>query len=378
MRARRASSSLVVSGLALLVLLAWPTPSRADMRCASRVVVHEWGVHVYGHNGLPLSPVALPPWFHTRLAPTSPSTPVKQLPVDSGIRLLPVLHFYAQTVASTRIPIGVEVAFKSGQPGVWYPGVDRIEPPERSEEGETSMGGVGRRPTPIDQGRLVWDRLELSPTPRGTPVPSDLDWVGAARGLSALWVERPFESERFVFYEAATQERVPLVLRRGRAWTRARREMVIENNGRHKVHDVFFVHREGERAFVFRVHDIAPQVAISFTIEDHPLTIDLRQTLHELLDEAPPSADSPRECVSGRNPAEPVQRAGGHRLYKDEVDLILRVWGQRFFDTPGTSILYREGTPQLDEVMPLSIYTDMYHFIELRRAGLALWQGLSL
>lgn len=340
-------------GLLALLLLALPSPSRADMWCASPLVVHEWGVHVYGQDGVPIMPVALPPWFHTRRGPAAATTPVKLLPADSGIRTLPVLHFYGQTGAT--IPVGVEVAFTGGEPGVWYPGVDRI-----------------------DQNRLVWDRLELTTKPRTAPLASDLDWVGAARALAALWVERRFESERFVFYEAATQERVPLTLRRDKRWTPTRRAMVIENFGRHPVHDVFLVHREGKRAFAFRVPVIDPGKAVAFTVEDHPLATDLRRELHALLDAPAPAIDAPAACVTGRDPAVATSRASGHRIYKDEVDLILSIWGQRFFDTQGTSILYREGTPQLDEVMPLSIYTDMYHFIELRRAGLALWQGLTL
>ncbi len=337
-----------------LALLVSSSPSRADMWCARPLVVHEWGVHVYGNDGQALVPVALPPWFYRHQGAAVQALPVKQLPADSGIRALPVLHFYGQA-GSANIPVGVEVAFRGGQPGVWFPGVDRI-----------------------DQGRLVWDRLELASIPRTAPLATDLDWVGAARGLSALWVERPTESERFVFYEAATQERVPLVLRRDATWTRSRRKMVIENFGRYPVHDVFFIHREGARAFTFRASEIAAGGTVTFVVEDHPLATDLRGELHTLLVAPPPSADAPGECVTGRNPAVPVSRASGHRIYKEEVDLILRIWGARFFDTQGTSIIYREGTPQLDEVMPLSIYTDMYHSIELRRAGLALWQGLTL
>ena len=54
------------------------------------------------------------------------------------------------------------------------------------------------------------------------------------------------------------------------------------------------------------------------------------------------------------------------------------VWSERFFEGPGTRIVYREDTSYLEQVMPLSIYTDMFHSIRLHRAGLALWEDVAL
>jgi hypothetical protein len=79
-----------------------------------------------------------------------------------------------------------------------------------------------------------------------------------------------------------------------------------------------------------------------------------------------------------RNPAVPVEHAEGHRLYAQEVDAMLDVWGASFFDAQGTTITYREDTAYLDQEMPLSIYTDMYNFVLLRRAGLAVWSHVPL
>jgi hypothetical protein len=56
----------------------------------------------------------------------------------------------------------------------------------------------------------------------------------------------------------------------------------------------------------------------------------------------------------------------------------LQVWGSALFDQPGTTIAYREDVSYLDQAMPLSLFTDMYHWVELHRAGLALWQGVVL
>jgi hypothetical protein len=80
------------------------------------------------------------------------------------------------------------------------------------------------------------------------------------------------------------------------------------------------------------------------------------------------------DCVMMRDPAIPTTTAEGHRLYAHEVDAILDVWAGTFFGSPGTTIVYREDPAYLDRAMPLSIYTDMYNHVKLRRLGLAVWR----
>ena len=79
-----------------------------------------------------------------------------------------------------------------------------------------------------------------------------------------------------------------------------------------------------------------------------------------------------------RDPAQPFESAMGHQLYANEANVLIDLWGPRFFDAPGTTIVYREDVRYLDQVMPLSIYTDMYHYVELHRAGLAVIEGVQL
>jgi hypothetical protein len=75
----------------------------------------------------------------------------------------------------------------------------------------------------------------------------------------------------------------------------------------------------------------------------------------------------------------PFAKADGHTLYAAEADLVLGVWGERFFGGPaGTNIIYREDTAALDALMPLAVYTDMLNFVVLHRAGLAVWSGVTL
>jgi hypothetical protein len=80
----------------------------------------------------------------------------------------------------------------------------------------------------------------------------------------------------------------------------------------------------------------------------------------------------------GRDPAIPVEAAEGHQLYQAEADIILDIWQERFFAQPGTVVLYREDIAYVDAQMPMSLFTDMFHFIKLRRSSLVLWEGLDL
>ena len=103
-----------------------------------------------------------------------------------------------------------------------------------------------------------------------------------------------------------------------------------------------------------------------------------------LLDHAIPSVPTDYswweggDCVMMRDPAVPESAARGHRLYSGEVNAILDVWGDGFFEQEGTTIVYREDIGYLDAMMPLSIYTDMFHYTEIRRLGLAVVQDVAL
>jgi len=371
--------------------------AHAESWCAEPLFVHEWGVHVFGGDGKALAPVDLPPWFHGTAQPSADARlPVRALPVDSGIRFLPVLHFYGAGAAAA-IPIGVEVGFAGGSASVWYPGVDVLRPAgaanspaARAERARLVLDRAARVPFAVQKplgpdptSQLVWDRLELSSQPRTPPIASDLSWLRRARELGALWVERPGESERFVFYEAATREPEPLVVKRGPTWSPSRRHLIVENHGRFAVHDIFFVDHVGKATYVFEIPSIPAGRSAGFIVEDHPLDpakLPLERMRQLLVDptRSSPGAAIAGECVMGRDPAVPFTRAEGHRLYRAEAELILDIWGKRFFEQAGTSIVYREDTAQLDEVMPLSIYTDMFHHVVMRRMGLALWQDVRL
>ena len=392
---------------ALLLLLALSSTSLAHARswCANPIWVHEWGVQVFDAAGRPTNPIALPSWFHRGATPPIGIAPVRNLPPDTGVRTLPVLHFYAPRAGNGPIPLGLEVGFRSGDAAVWFPQVDHLNPardansPRAARAREQlvaaraaldTMRGA-RTPTAIVEDptrQLIWHDLALRTRPVQRPHASRTDWVDALRGFDdALWVNRGTESERFVFYEAPTREGVALELARGSTWAAGRRHVVVRNRGTHAVHDVIVTHREGSAVFVFHAPSIPAGRSAGFVVEDHRVSDVARATRGHLraalVDSGQPrmprdwqwSLDS---CVMMRDPAVPVESASGHRLYAHEVDAILDVWSAQLFDQPGTTIVYREDTTYLDQQMPVSIYTDMFHYVELRRTGLALWRGVSL
>lgn len=352
--------------LLVCVQVLWSGVASAESWCAYPLWVHEWGVQAFDDHGRRVLPVNLPTYFHTSAANRAPATPVRRLPADTGVRALPVLHFYsAGTMGSGDIPVGIEVGFTRGDASAWFPQVDRRQSSARE---------------------LFWDRLTLSAQPSHARTSSNAPWVDALRDFdTALWVNNRSESERFVFYESDSRENVALRIRRGDTYASGRRHFVIENVLQHDVHDVFVTHREGNRSYVFYAPRIPARRSAGFVLEDHAVsnrqaaTRDRLRTL--LVDAAEPTP--PRSyrwggangCVMSRDPAVPVETAEGHRLFQHEVDAIMQIWAGTFFDRPGTSVVYREDPDYLEAMMPLAIYTDMYNFVKLRRLGLAVWRA---
>lgn len=394
--------------LRAVVVLALLLPNLAHARswCANPLWVHEWGVQAFDAAGRPTNPIPLPAWFHRRATPPIGITPARNLAPDTGVRTLPVLHFYSPR-AQGPIPLGLEVGFRRGEAAVWFPQVDHRNPARRanSQRAADARARLLRAREALDPMRgsgtpaaivadptrqLIWNDLALRSQPVQRPHSSSTDWVDALRGFDdALWVNRGGESERFVFYEAPTREPVALRLSRGSTWAADRRHVVVHNRGTHDVHDVIVTHRDEGGVYVFHAPAIPAGRSAGFVLEDHRVVgRGVRRATREhlrraLVDSAQPRMDrnwswSMDSCVMMRDPARPVETASGHRLYAHEVDAILDVWAPHFFDRAGTTVVYREDTAYLDEQMPISLYTDMRHYVELRRTGLAVWQNVAL
>jgi hypothetical protein len=362
---------VIVIGASLLVV---PSDSHADMWCAQSLIVHEWGVHVFSgeESSRQTNPVpALPRYLHHHTSqPVDPLLPaVNALPADNGVRGLPVVHFYG-SVGAQPIPVGVGVRFAHGAPTLWYPQVDRSI-------------GAGAPP------QLEWTHLDLTRAPAHTLAQTDVPWVSALRGFDdALWVNSSVESERFVFYEGQTSETQAVQISRGDTYAANRHHYILRNTSSFTVHDVFFVHRGERRTYVFYAPAIPPNRSAGFVMEAHPLVERERgastagRLLSALTDiserDAAAALQRNAECVMSRNPATPFTHASGHKLFAPEANALISAWRTRFFEAQGTTIVYREDAELLDAEMPLSIYTDMFHDVQLHRAGIALIENVSL
>ena len=398
----------LASLLSLVLALMAPSRGGAEMWCADPLWAHEWGVVVHGSSGAQRGGVGpvLPTHFHARTSTTGSALgpPVRDMPVDGGERELPVLHFYSPSNWRP-IPLGLQVGFTHGEASLWYPQVDarrsaadangsaaRTER-DRLVASRAARTGLGPfTPLPRDPTRqLSWDHLVLEDAARTAPPPSTIGWVQRLRGFDrALWVNGAAESERFVFYEARTRETPAIRVTRGPTFAAGRRHYILENVSTHPVHDVLLVHREAAATYVLHAPSIPAGRSAGFVLEDHtiaPASLDaatrgaVRASLVDSASPTPPTDyrwGGARGCVMQRDPAQPVERAADHRLYAHEADALLEVWGARAFDAQGTTIVYREDVALLDEVMPLTIHTDMYHFVELRRASLALMENVAL
>ena len=388
--------------LTLIAVALLPLTALAESWCAVPLHAHEWGVQVFDGDGATIQMTPdLPGFFHSSPpAQRTPSTNVRDLPPDSGIRALPVLHFYGeQGMGDPRIPVGIEVGFKHGDASVWFPQVDGHVPAAvanstvakatrdalRADRAKRQPRNLHHLNLPADPTRqLVWDRLELTSKPLNTPLPPEVPWVDALRSVDdALWVNRDAESERFVFYEANTRERPALRVTRATDWSKARPQYVLHNDGAHPVHDVFVIKREADARHLFYAPTLAAkgQAVFELTadVSDAAFKKATHETLRSQLITPPKDRTFKGFCEEDpRDPAIPVEVTSGSKLFEAEADALLQIWSPRFFERDGTTIVYREDIGYLDEVMPLSIYTDMYRFVELSRTGLVVWQNLDL
>ena len=394
----KSSAKTLLVGV-FLVLVAGPSSALAKSWCANPIWAHEWGVQVFGEA--PLQP-ALLSFAHDEVKSDTSPLPTRELEVDNGVRALPVLSFFAPR-AYGEIPLGLEIGFSEGEASLWFPQVDmKVTATQansdsaREARASLLMARTERQanqdnpPLAADPTRqLIWEALSLSV--EGSPSnESEQAWVKGMRAIEgALWVGKGSASERFVFYEGRTNEQPLLRLARGASWTNERPQYTLHNNSAWPVHDVLVVRRQDDQAWVFYAPSIAPGERAEFVF-DEPLDPKsqafakaTRGQLESALIDAKASKP-PTEynwdmdtCVMGRDPALPFESALDHRLYAAEVEVLLDAWSPAFFEQEGSRIIYREDIAYLDAMMPLSIYTDMRHFVELSRLGLVLWADAS-
>ena len=359
------------------LLLALTAPVPAKTWCAEPLVVHEWGVQVFeGDAG---HPVSLPLPAHVHRLP-SPTLPVRDLPADSGIRALPVLHLYGAPGAR----VAVEVGFSQGDAAAWFPDVDArrrhavATHPDALDarsrlEAAWSAHTPGEPLPPDPSAQLAWEALTLTTFPSG-PVAEPSAWVEAVRSIPSLWVESGAERERFVFYEATTWEQPAVVAEPESPSGPCCGLTRLRNRSDWPVHDVRVLHRHDSVLHVAEVSRIDPggtEIAWPEARTDAELVGLLAASLRERV---PPGNAS--ECVTQRDPAVPAHRSTGYGLTPDEAQVFTDLWLPEILPAEGeVAVVYREDPAALDTLMPLSVYTDAQTWVaELHRLGLVVWR----
>ena len=393
----RSKHSYQAPALFALLFFFFPGGALAESWCAYPLWVHEWGVQVFGESDA--RPATLD-YAHTEgPKPKTEPTPVRSLPIDGGERELPVLSIFAPALFGDPVPLGLEIGFATGEASMWFPQVDRLRPASQANSSEADQARLELLQARADRSpfsantalgddptrQLIWDRLSLSQEGKASK-DSEQDWVEALRAIEgALWIEGDGESERFIFYEGRTAEQPLLKVERGDEWSEDRAHYRLVNDSFWPVHDVLVIRRDGEQAWVFFAPSIPAGKSAGFVLEDS-IKVDSEafvEATRGQLERSLTDAESPAvpssykwdfdQCVMGRDPAIPIEKATGHRLYALETKALLDAWGAAFFEQEGTVIIYREDPSYVDAMMPISLYTDMYHFIELRRLSLVLW-----
>lgn len=272
-----------------------------------------------------------------------------------------------------------------------------------------SISEFGGMPAFPDDERfqLVWEGLEISPKAdpvlRGDTL-ADSHWVRRAREVDADYVSNGSEMEKFLFYEGRTMEPPAIAIVPNDRDSSLDPDFVVHNITEHPIHDVFILYRNpaageywvgyfpkvqpwrkriqdppGEQSMPHVMSPGIPNfrklVPDSF-VSEAEFRRKTQTALAGILTMSAPEATG--VYADRRNPALYQPPTEEHRLFPREVAAILAIWDKEFFGNDGLTILYRESTQYLDEAVPLRIYTDMHHCVNLSRCGLVANRRIDL
>jgi hypothetical protein len=383
----------------------------AEMWSAQPIIVHEWGVNTYDWSGKAQKMPTFPDFIYTDQKPgkmTANKNGVKHLPPDSGIRRKPLLYFYPPANSPTKV--GVEVRFAFGYANAWYPQVDMYRTPEQVKnakppvEMDKKFQGVriqgNPNPVPSDERfELVWNELTLNQAPaeaEESKIHDDLPeshWIHDARNVDAAVVSNGTggEAEKFVFYEGINTEgpKVCILFENG--------SYSLVNTGNHTIYDVTCIYRRDSVRYCMRLDELAPMpqqnlnsgkgaavipamiippllnMKVDALSADDQVKADqemLKREMNALVTALTKGNSLLPQNVMMRDPADSQPATTMHTLYRKEAEGLAKIWHKDFFEQEGLTIIYRESPAYLDMAMPLNIYTDMYHYIQLNRCGL--------
>lgn len=402
---------------------------------ARPIVVHEWGVNTFDWAGGELD-AQLPGFSYTDKAPGKalgqPKQRARDLPPDSGIRTKPILYFYPPEKDAISDPVlDVQVRFAFGYAAAWYPQVSTYRTPKqvaaanpidwaswRRENGpfERIRGAKPGKPVPEDERfELVWNGLKLNKmlpadtSLAGDDLPAEHWWLKARDVPDAWYVQQGKQAERFLFYEGKTRELPATAVISQYDLREPKKNRYIVNVSDESIYDVLVIYRAKDgKCWVDYRHELkaAPSYEPPVWNRDGTLTIANPSTDAMLVPKfakldadqwlMPGDKDEYRRQTRGRlkhamlgggvlpnpmdmrDPADPQPPTKTHQLFPREAEVVLDIWEDDFFASDGLTIIYRESPAYLDRAMPLNIFTDKFHYIDLSRCGWVLNQHVPI
>jgi hypothetical protein len=428
----RTKRMLTAGGVLLVLVLGAGVATSGGMWSPQPLYVHEWGVNQFDWSAVKQPAPDFPAYMYTDEKPGKP-VPVKgqrtkDLPPDSGIRKKPILYFYPQWKPSKPVPVGVEVRFARGRAWSWWPQVNTYRTPAQVAKAKPvdwaawkkkhaqRRWGAKLPPVPDDKRfELVWSRLELSKElPKeaklpGAKLPAD-HWARVAREVDAWYVSNGKECERYVFYEGRTREVSAITILPPGTWImgtyRAGKDYLLVNTGEYPIYDVFVTYRKDKLLWTTYIARLSPTrvpkpgSSKALARGTAPLTAlripDFAKTplkksvaaaefkvrtsgrLVEALSAGQPLPGGKAALSYIRDPADPAEASQTHLLYPKEAAALEKIWRKDFFESEGWTIVYRESPAYLNAVMPLNVYTNMYHIPVISRCGLVLNSNVPL
>jgi hypothetical protein len=279
--------------------------------------------------------------------------------------------------------------------------VKNAKPPvemDKKSQGIRIQGS--QNPVPIDERfELVWNELTLNPNTQEaeeSKIHDDLPeshWIHDARNVDAATVSNGTggEAEKFVFYEGINTEgpKVCILFENG--------SYSIVNTGNYTIYDVTCIYRRDSVRYSMRLDELAPMpqqnlnsgkgaavipamiippllnMKVDALSADDQVKADqemLKREVNALVNALTKGSSLLPQNVMMRDPADSQPATTMHTLYRKEAEGLAKIWSKDFFEQEGLTIIYRESPAYLDMAMPLNIYTDMYHYIQLNRCGL--------
>ncbi len=299
--------------------------------------LHEWGTFttVIGSDGTHLDGVYredaplprfvyqldAPPRIAPEVARRTKGLNYSRTFAHVNVRLeTPVIYFYTDKAFDAQVDVG----FKNGTIGQWYPdrsaGEQRQRHPlldfAKPREGSIRWN-VHVEPAGEDQSARVFRSGELP------------CWLYPRYPDSALVTNAKKETEKYLFYRGLGRMELPVV------FTSSDRELHATNRGENEIARwlVFDLDEKGAARWWSPDSIAAETGSVRVPMDNQPYRADWKKALY---------ADGQKMLMD----------AG---LYRKEADAMMQTWWASYFETPGLRVFWIVPRATVDEILPLKV-----------------------